>query len=154
MESIEGLQTVLPFLANGVAQVAYVVEDVEATAMAYHRQFGIGPWHFYTYGKPLLSCMKRYGEPTEYRMRVGLSYFGSMRIELIQHLEGDTVYADFIKKHGTGIQHLVFWLRTCRTLWIKPGLPESLSRWKAGGMVPTVMGILPTWRRKICSVPR
>lgn len=131
MESIEGLQTVLPFLANGVAQVAYVVEDVEATAMAYYRQFGIGPWHFYTYGKPLLSCMKRYGEPTEYRMRVGLSYFGSMRIELIQHLEGDTVYADFIKKHGYGIQHLGF---------LVEDMQDALDQARAAGIVVSMEG--------------
>lgn len=98
----------LPFLAQGVAQIAYVVEDLDATVQQYHQMFGIGPWHFYTYGKPLLTTMKRYGKPAEYRMRVALSYFGNMRIELIQHLEGDTVYTDFIKKHGYGIQHLGF----------------------------------------------
>ena len=38
-------------------------------------------------------------------MRVGLSYFGRMRIELIQPLSGDSVYADFIKEHGYGVHH-------------------------------------------------
>jgi len=38
-------------------------------------------------------------------MRIGLSYIGSMRIELIQPLEGESIYADFIKKHGYGVHH-------------------------------------------------
>ena len=50
--------------------------------------------------------MSRNGEPSEYSMRVALSYFGPTRIELIQQLEGDTVYSDFIEKHGFGVQHL------------------------------------------------
>jgi catechol 2,3-dioxygenase-like lactoylglutathione lyase family enzyme len=29
-----------------------------------------------------------------------------MRVELIEQVEGDTVYADFIKDHGYGIHHL------------------------------------------------
>lgn len=96
----------LPFLKNGVAQIAFVVEDLDATVRNYHEKFGIGPWHFYTYGKPLVPRMTRNGEPADYKMRVALSYFGPMRIELIEQLEGDTVYAEFIEKHGYGIQHI------------------------------------------------
>ena len=97
---------VLPFLKNGVAQIAFVVKDLDATVEAYWKNFGIGPWHFYTYGAPLVKRMTRHGIPSDYKMRVALSYFGPMRIELIEQVSGDTVYADFIKKHGYGIQHL------------------------------------------------
>ena len=97
---------VLPFLKNGVAQIAFVVKDLDATVEAYWKNFGIGPWHFYTYGAPLVKRMTRHGIPSDYKMRVALSYFGPMRIELIEQVNGDTVYADFIKKHGYGIQHL------------------------------------------------
>jgi len=96
----------LPFLQNGVAQIAFVVQDLDATVEAYWKHFGIGPWHFYTYGAPLVPRMTRHGEPTDYKMRVALSYFGPMRIELIEQVSGDTVYAEFIAKHGYGIQHL------------------------------------------------
>ena len=96
----------LPFLKDGVAQIAFVVEDLDRTVENYHRLFGIGPWHFYTYEKPLVSHMTRNGEPTDYAMRVALSYFGTMRIELIEQKRGDTVYADFIREHGYGIHHL------------------------------------------------
>lgn len=96
----------LPFLQDGVAQIAFVVRDLEKTVENYHRLFGIGPWHFYTYGKPLVPRMTRHGKPAEYTMRIALSYFGPMRVELIEQVDGDTVYQDFIDSHGYGIQHL------------------------------------------------
>jgi catechol 2,3-dioxygenase-like lactoylglutathione lyase family enzyme len=97
---------VLPFLNNGVAQIAFVVKDLDATVEAYWKHFGIGPWHIYTYGPPLLKKMTRHGVPSDYTMRVALSYFGPMRIELIEQVSGDTTYSEFIEKHGYGIQHL------------------------------------------------
>ena len=95
----------LPFLQNGIAQVAILVKDLDETVEAYWKSFGIGPWHFYTYAKPLIKEMSYHGEPAEYKMRVALSYFGLMRVELIQPLEGDTIYADFIREHGYGVHH-------------------------------------------------
>ncbi len=96
----------LDFFDKGVAQIALVVKDLEETVEQYFTRFGIGPWHFYTYEKPFVPRMTRNGKPAEYRMRVALSYLGPMRIELIEQLEGDTVYQEFIDKHGYGIHHL------------------------------------------------
>ena len=98
--------TVLPFLQKGVAQIAMVVKDLDATVENYWKMFGIGPWHFYTYGKPLVKRMSYRGKPAEHSMRVALSYFGPMRIELIEVAEGETIYKEFIKEHGYGIHHL------------------------------------------------
>jgi methylmalonyl-CoA/ethylmalonyl-CoA epimerase len=100
------LRDQLPFLRNGVAQVALVVEDLDRAVEAYWKMFGIGPWHIYTYGKPLVKRMTYRGQPGEYRMRIALSYVGPLRIELIEMLEGDTIYADFVAEHGYGLHHL------------------------------------------------
>ncbi|TVR58666.1 MAG: hypothetical protein EA426_09295 [Spirochaetaceae bacterium] len=98
--------TPLDFFRDGIAQIALVVKDLDATVKQYHEKFGIGPWHFYTYGKPLVKKMTRNGEPAEYRMRVALSYLGPLRIELIEPLEGDTVYSEFVREHGYGVHHV------------------------------------------------
>jgi methylmalonyl-CoA epimerase len=95
----------LPFLLDGVAQVAIIVPDLEKAVEQYWELFGIGPWHFYTYGSPLVKRMTYHGEPVEYKMRIALSYLGPLRIELIEPLEGDTVYADFVAAHGYGVHH-------------------------------------------------
>lgn len=95
----------LPFLKSGIAQVAILVEDLEETVENYWTMFGIGPWHFYTYGKPLVRQMTYRGQPADYRMRIALSQIGPLRIELIEAKEGDSIYADFIKEHGYGVHH-------------------------------------------------
>jgi methylmalonyl-CoA/ethylmalonyl-CoA epimerase len=96
----------LPFMKNGIVQVGFVVPDLERAVEQYWHLFGIGPWHFYTYGKPLVKHMTYHGEPADYKMRIALANTGDMRIELIEALEGDTVYADFIREHGYGIHHM------------------------------------------------
>ena len=101
----EPLSPPLPFLNNGVAQVALIVPDLDRAVEMYWMLFGIGPWHIYTYGKPLVKTMTYHGQPAEYTMRIALGYLGPTRIELIQPLEGDTVYADFVKEHGYGVHH-------------------------------------------------
>jgi methylmalonyl-CoA/ethylmalonyl-CoA epimerase len=102
----QGTQNALPFLDKGIAQIAMIVKDLDQTVKHYHEIFGIGPWHFYTYGKPLVKMMSYHGRPSEYEMRVALSYFGPMRIELIELAQGETIYADFVEGHGYGLHHL------------------------------------------------
>jgi catechol 2,3-dioxygenase-like lactoylglutathione lyase family enzyme len=94
------------FPLNDVAQIAIIVPDIDKAVENYWKRFGIGPWHIYTYGKPLVKRMTRNGKPYDYKMKVALSYIGNMRIELIQPLEGDTVYTEFIEKHGYGMHHI------------------------------------------------
>lgn len=104
MEDREGLP--LPFLKKGIAQIALVVADLDKTVERFYAFFGVGPWDFYTYEKPLVKEMSRRGRPASYRMRIALANLGPMRIELIQQLSGDTVYQEFIEKHGYGVHHV------------------------------------------------
>ncbi len=94
------------FPLNDVAQIAILVPDIDKAVETYWKRFGIGPWHHYTYGKPLVKRMTRNGKPYDYKMKVALSYIGEMRIELIEPLEGDTVYSEFIEQHGYGMHHI------------------------------------------------
>ncbi len=119
----------LPFLQNGVAQIAFVVKDLDRTVEAYWKVFGIGPWHFYTYGTGLCRTMSYHGQPVDYRMRLALSYFGPMRIELIELGEGPTVYADFVAQHGYGIQHLGL---------LVDDMPAAIAQAEAAG-IPMIM---------------
>ena len=95
----------LTILRSGINQVALVVEDLDKAVEHYWKTFGIGPWLFYTYGRPLLKEMTYHGKPTEYRMRLALAQLGPLNLELIEMVEGDTVYADFVSKHGYGVHH-------------------------------------------------
>ncbi len=100
--------TIEPFklLDNGIAQIALVVKDLDQTVEHYWNSFGIGPWHFYTYKRPLLSMSRYHGKDVDNALRIALSYFGPTRIELIEVKEGPTLQGDFTKEHGYGVQHL------------------------------------------------
>jgi catechol 2,3-dioxygenase-like lactoylglutathione lyase family enzyme len=93
-------------LQNGIHQIALVVEDLDKTVEHYWHSFGIGPWHFYTYERPLLKMSRYHGKDVDNAIRIALSYFGSTRIELIEVLRGETIQTDFVDEHGYGIQHL------------------------------------------------
>jgi hypothetical protein len=94
------------FLIKDIAQIGIIVKDLDATVKRWSEDFGVGPWSFYTYGEPLVKRMTRHGKPCRYKMRLALANVGSMRIELIEPLEGDTVYSEFVEEHGYGIHHL------------------------------------------------
>ncbi len=98
--------TDVPFPLEGIAQICIIVPDLEKAVRDYWHIFGIGPWHIYTYEKPFVREMTRDGEPADYSMRVALSYIGDMRIELVEPLEGDTVYQEFVDEHGYGVHHV------------------------------------------------
>lgn len=99
-------QSPFTILKNGIVQIGMLVKDLDETVEKYWKIFGIGPWHFYTYQKPMVREMNYYGQPANYSMRLALSYFGTLRIELIEPGEGKSVYHDFIREHGYGLHHL------------------------------------------------
>ncbi len=92
---------------------------------------GSGPWRFYTYGKPLVKRMTYRGGPADYRMRITLSWIGPLRIELIEPVGGESVYAEFIREHGCGVHHFGV---------LVEDMPEALARVKAAGLEMTMDG--------------
>lgn len=99
-----------PFAWTKVSQVGLVVRDIDAMMRTYHEKFGVGPWVCYTYGPPLVKEMTYRGKRQDYRMRIALGYVGETMIELIQPLEGPTIYEEHLAQHGEGIHHLLQYL--------------------------------------------
>lgn len=95
-----------PLPITNVVQIAILVPDLDAAMKNFWERFSVGPWSVYTYDDKFVPTQHRHGKPTRYSSRIGLANIGDLRIELIQPLEGDTVYRDFIEKHGYGVQHL------------------------------------------------
>ncbi len=97
MENLNPPGDAYPILNNGIAQIAMVVEDLDRTVEKYWNIFGIGPWHFYTYKRPLLGMSRYHGQDVDNALRIALSYFGPTRIELIEVKNGPSLQEDFIK---------------------------------------------------------
>jgi catechol 2,3-dioxygenase-like lactoylglutathione lyase family enzyme len=119
------------FPITNIVQIALVVKDLDETVRHWSDRFGVGPWSFYTYGPPLVPRMTRHGQPTEYTMRIALANVGPMRIELIEPVEGDTVYAEFVRDHGFGVHHLGV---------LVENMDEALGRARDAGLAMTQDG--------------
>lgn len=89
-----------------IGQVALVVRDLEAAVRAYADRLGVGPWRFYTYGPDVLRESTYRGQPGRYRMRLAYAWLGPLQLEIIQPLDGPSVYHDFLRDHGEGMHHV------------------------------------------------
>lgn len=96
-------------IASGpVTQLAWVTEDIEATARLLSHSFGVGAWtrlpdvHF----DPEHCTL--HGEPADFVVHVALAYAGDLQLELIQPVRGESIYAEFLARGGPGLHHLCF----------------------------------------------
>ena len=94
------------FRVAEISQVCIVVRDLQKTMEHYWNTLGIGPWSIYDAGPPFLRGTTYHGKPSQLRMKVASAMVGSLYVELIQPLEGDSIYSDFLKEHGEGLHHL------------------------------------------------
>jgi len=96
----------VPFLKRGVDQIAILVPDLDVAMKNWWELLGVGPWAVFTFAKPIVKQMAYHGQPANSKFRVAFGQVGPLRIELIQPLEGDTIYADYIREHGYGMHHI------------------------------------------------
>ena len=92
--------------ASQLHQVCVVVRDLEKSMEHYQNTLGIGPWEVSEWDDSNISEMTYHGRPARHRFRVALTMVGPMQLELIQPLEGENLYSDFLKEHGEGLHHL------------------------------------------------
>lgn len=91
-----------------VTQLAWVTEDIGATAALLSRSFGVGAWtelpdiHF----DPEHCTL--HGAPADFVVHVALAYAGDLQLELIQPVRGESIYTEFLARCGPGLHHLCF----------------------------------------------
>ena len=92
------------FLVDTI-QVCVVTNDMKRTLAGFVKM-GIGPWSIYTFSPETVRDQTYMGRPERYSMGLALATSGNMLWEVIQPLEGPSIYKDFLAKHGEGIQHV------------------------------------------------
>jgi len=91
-----------------IKQVGIAVKDVIRTAENYWNILGIGPWEIRDWGTHALYDRTYHGKPAWARERIAHAYLGDLELELVQPVEGDSIYQDWIEEYGEGINHLKF----------------------------------------------
>ncbi|MCP5149123.1 MAG: VOC family protein [Ectothiorhodospiraceae bacterium] len=94
-------------IITGVQQVALVVRDLDAALVQYTERLGIGPWWVKVYAPPELTNMRVRGVETPYSMKLAIAWTGDTMWELIEPLDGPSIYKEFLEAHGEGLHHLL-----------------------------------------------
>jgi len=89
-----------------IGQIGIVVRDLEKSMKTYWEQLGIGPWKIWTYASPMTRDTTYYGKPAVQKFLGAETMVGDMNVELLMHLEGETIYRDFIDKGREGLHHV------------------------------------------------
>ena len=87
-----------------VKQVCVLTEDLDKTIKAYWQTAGIGPWAVWT---PELTGMRIRGKEQNYSMKLALAWTNGFMWEVVQPLEGPTIYREFLDQHGEGLHHVL-----------------------------------------------
>lgn len=110
-------------LPGPIKQVAYIVDNVEASIQQWIKLTGVGPWTVFKNTTMRGECR---GMPTTVKMNVGLSYQGGMQIELIQVLsQTPSPYQDAQGRPLIGMHHIA---------WHSRDLDGDVARAKARGL--------------------
>ena len=87
-------------------QIAWVTRDLDATERTLGALLGAKKWtrmagiHF---GPE--ACSHR-GRPADFVADISLSYAGDTQLELIAPVRGESVYTEFLERHGSGLHHI------------------------------------------------
>jgi methylmalonyl-CoA/ethylmalonyl-CoA epimerase len=109
-----------------LSHIGIVVKDLDKAVEYYGSVFGLGPFRTETYElKPFIYR----GKTANARVRAAIADSGSVFIELVQVLEGETPHTEFLREKGEGIQHVAFLVRD---------LDEKLNELARSGIEPVM----------------
>jgi methylmalonyl-CoA/ethylmalonyl-CoA epimerase len=102
------------FAINRAEQLGFVVRDCEKAAEQMWRLFGVGPWEINvrdpdsTQNNQMIKSMTYHDKPGRFGYKMAEAKLGpnGFAVELIQPTSGESIYAEFLKKHGEGVHHI------------------------------------------------
>src|ERR1700759_2635556 len=89
-----------------ISQIAIVVKAIDESLERYYRALGWGPWNVYEHKPPALHDTYLHGEPTEFTMLCAETHVGEIVVELLQPVDGPSIYKEWLAQHGEGLHHI------------------------------------------------
>jgi methylmalonyl-CoA/ethylmalonyl-CoA epimerase len=95
-------------LLRNAVQIGIVVRNLRRSTELLSTIFGLGPFHFIEW--PNRPDSKYWLRGTEKKVKICQAFVqaGSLELELIQPLEGESAYQEFLETRGEGIHHVLF----------------------------------------------
>lgn len=89
-----------------ITQIAFVVRNLDSSLAQFHETLGWAPWHVYEHKPPVLHDTFLRGKPALYSMLGAECHVGPVDVELIQPLDGPSIYEEWLNEHGEGVHHV------------------------------------------------
>jgi catechol 2,3-dioxygenase-like lactoylglutathione lyase family enzyme len=93
-----------------VTQVCIITRDVEKTVANYARILGFKPREMHTTLPHKDVEVTYYGQPTDARAKFTWFDVGQIQFEIMQPLDPQSSWYDYLEKHGEGIHHIAFFV--------------------------------------------
>jgi catechol 2,3-dioxygenase-like lactoylglutathione lyase family enzyme len=106
-----------------------VVKDLDKAKGFLSRVLGLGPWQVIDYAPTKDELF--IGEP--FRLRIAVAELVPLALELVQPLEGKSIWSEFLKSKGEGLHHIAFTVPNWDEMVQK--MEEAGSRMTAGGSI-------------------
>jgi hypothetical protein len=103
-------------LFGKVCQNGYVVRDIEQALRFWTETLRVGPFYYVPSVK--VDWFRYHGVDSPIEMSIALANSGDLQIELIQQRNGaPSMYLDFLKQRGEGLQHMSYWSTDYQALY-------------------------------------
>ncbi len=91
-------------------QVGVIVKDLDRKIENLRRIFGIGPFRVIEFPPEGRTDMYREyrGQPGQFTCRLAFADLGTVELELIEPVNGPSIWQDYLDQHGEGIHHIRF----------------------------------------------
>ena len=95
---------------DNFVQIGVVVEDLDKSIKNLTEIFGMGPFRVIDWPPADRSDIQKYyhGEPADFTARMAFTELGSIELELIQPVSGESIWDDFLRERGGGVHHIRF----------------------------------------------
>ena len=118
-----------------ITQVAVVVKDLRKAMEAYTRIMGWQPWSVYEHKPPILHHTEVHGKPEKYSMLGAEVHCNPIDFEILQPLDGPSIYKEFLEQHGEGLHHV-------SVVNTAEDVDQALENFKKNGVDVTMSGRL------------
>jgi hypothetical protein len=93
-------------LVGNILQLCIVTPDMDATLEHFWTKLGVGPWRVYLFEPPDLRSVRVRGQDVVCSWRLAMAFDpGGCMYEVIQPVQGPSIYQEFLDIHGGGIHH-------------------------------------------------
>jgi methylmalonyl-CoA/ethylmalonyl-CoA epimerase len=95
---------------HDLKQIGVVVRDLDRTLEVLSEVFRIVPFRILYWPPEDRPDFVRvyHGQPADFTCRIAFARVGPIELEIIQPLEGKSIWSDFLDQHGQGIHHIRF----------------------------------------------